>query len=87
MIEGTASHATSPSPDPERLRAAPPRPASRQPPPAPAGPPADFAAGDPPRLFAGLAPHPGNWRARLPRPAVLPHFPMTLHRGGYPDGA
>jgi methyltransferase (TIGR00027 family) len=46
-----------------------------------------LAAGDPPRLFAGLAPHPGNWRARAPRPRTLPHFPMTLHRGGYPDGS
>jgi hypothetical protein len=21
------------------------------------------------------------------RPDVLPHFPMVLHRGGYPDGS
>ena len=21
------------------------------------------------------------------RPATLPHYPMTLHRGGYPDGS
>lgn len=41
---------------------------------------------DPPGLWAGLAPYPDNWRARLPAPAVLPHYPMTLHRGGYPDG-
>jgi hypothetical protein len=46
-----------------------------------------LAVGVPPRLFAGLEPHPGNWRARLPRPAALPHFPMPLHRGGYPDGS
>ena len=46
-----------------------------------------LTAGDPPCLFAGLAPYPDNWRARLPQPAALPHFPMTLHRGGYPDGS
>jgi hypothetical protein len=40
-----------------------------------------------PRLFAGLKPPPQSWRARLPRPAILPHHPMVLHRGGYPDGA
>ncbi len=21
------------------------------------------------------------------RPAILPHYPMVLHRGGYPDGS
>ena len=46
-----------------------------------------LTAGDPPRLFAGLAPYPDNWRARVPPPATLPHFPLTLHRGGYPDGS
>ena len=46
-----------------------------------------LAAGDPPRLFAGLAPYPDGWRARAPAPATLPHYPMTLHRGGYPDGS
>jgi methyltransferase (TIGR00027 family) len=46
-----------------------------------------LAAGDPPPLFAGLEPYPDNWRASV-RPAVtLPHFPMVLHRGGYPDGS
>ena len=45
-----------------------------------------LAAGDPPRLFAGLEPYPDGWRARVPAPAALPHYPMTLHRGGYPDG-
>jgi methyltransferase (TIGR00027 family) len=48
---------------------------------------APLTAGTPPRLFAGLAPYPDNWRARVPQPATLPHFPMTLHRGGYPDGS
>lgn len=42
---------------------------------------------EPSRLFLGLEPHPENWRALIPRPRVLPHFPMVLHRGGYPDGS
>jgi len=47
-----------------------------------------LAAGDPPPLSAGLEPYPDGWRARVPRPAgLLPHYPMTLHRGGYPDGS
>lgn len=32
-------------------------------------------------------PYPNTWRAKLPKPAKLPDFPMTLHRGGYPDGS
>jgi DNA-binding MarR family transcriptional regulator len=44
-------------------------------------------AGDPPPIAAGLAPYPDNWRARRPPPATLPHYPMTLHRGGFPDGS
>ena len=46
-----------------------------------------LAAGDPPWLYAGLEPYPDGWRARVPPPATLPHYPMTLHRGGYPDGS
>ena len=46
-----------------------------------------LVAGDPPRLYAGLEPYPDGWRARLPQPVTLPHYPMTLHRGGYPDGS
>jgi DNA-binding MarR family transcriptional regulator len=38
-------------------------------------------------LFRGLEPHPEGWRASVPRPATLPHYPMVLHRGGYPDGS
>ncbi len=38
-------------------------------------------------LLAGLEPPPGTWRASLPRPETLPHFPMVLHRGGFPDGS
>lgn len=32
-------------------------------------------------------PPPGTWRSKVPRPATLPHFPVILHRGGFPDGA
>jgi methyltransferase (TIGR00027 family) len=46
-----------------------------------------LAAGDPPPLLAGLEPSPDNWRARVKPSLVLPHYPMTLHRGGFPDGA
>ena len=38
-------------------------------------------------LFVGLEPYPKGWRASLPRPEVLPDFPMVLHRGGFPDGS
>jgi len=38
-------------------------------------------------LFGGLEPAPGNWRADTRPPQTLPHFPMVLHRGGYPDGS
>jgi len=51
-----------------------------------------------PRLAGGLEPHGGGWRARKPYrtqtdamladPASgLPHHPMVLHRGGFPDGS
>jgi hypothetical protein len=43
--------------------------------------------GEPPPLFRGLEPYPDNWRAAVRRPAILPHYPMVLHRGGYPDGS
>ena len=46
-----------------------------------------LAAGQPPPLSGGLEPYPDNWRALVRRPDVLPHFPMVLHRGGYPDGS
>jgi hypothetical protein len=39
------------------------------------------------RLFSGLDPAQGNWRADVRPPQTLPHFPMVLHRGGYPDGS
>jgi DNA-binding MarR family transcriptional regulator len=38
-------------------------------------------------LFQGLEPFPKGWRASIPRPHMLPHFPMVLHRGGFPDGS
>jgi DNA-binding MarR family transcriptional regulator len=48
-------------------------------------------AGEPgaqtPPLFRGLEPNPDGWRAAKPKPETLPHFPMVLHRGGFPDGS
>ena len=38
-------------------------------------------------LFRGLEPCADGWRASVRRPGTLPHFPMVLHRGGYPDGS
>jgi DNA-binding MarR family transcriptional regulator len=49
-------------------------------------------------LSEGLMPFPDGWRARKPYEArtlafindpagALPHCPMVLHRGGYPDGS
>jgi DNA-binding MarR family transcriptional regulator len=38
-------------------------------------------------LFRGLEPHLNSWRASLPKPDLLPHHPMILHRGAYPDGS
>ena len=38
-------------------------------------------------LWAGLEPYPDGWRASVPPPETLPHFPMVLHRGGFPDGS
>jgi len=46
-----------------------------------------LVSGEPAPLLTAIAPYPGNWRARLSRPAVLPCYPMVLHRGGYPDGS
>jgi DNA-binding MarR family transcriptional regulator len=43
------------------------------------------ASGSP--LFGGLEPYPDGWRASVGRPETLPHYPMVLHRGGYPDGS
>jgi hypothetical protein len=38
-------------------------------------------------LFRGLAPYPDGWRASVRKPETLPHYPMVLHRGGFPDGS
>ncbi len=38
-------------------------------------------------LFRGLEPYPDGWRALVRKPKTLPHYPMVLHRGGYPDGS
>ena len=49
-------------------------------------------------LSAGLRPYPDGWRAHPPYlaqtkamlsdpAAALPHYPMVLHRGGFPDGS
>jgi methyltransferase (TIGR00027 family) len=43
--------------------------------------------GEPAPLFGGLEPYPDNWRAAGRPPVILPHYPMVLHRGGYPDGS
>jgi methyltransferase (TIGR00027 family) len=43
--------------------------------------------GQPPPLFDALEPYPDNWRARVRPLDILPHYPMVLHRGGYPDGS
>jgi len=37
-------------------------------------------------LWECMEPYPEGWRAKVRRPTVIPHFPMVLHRGGYPDG-
>ena len=38
-------------------------------------------------LFQGIQPYPNSWRAALPAREVLPHYPMILHRGAFPDGS
>jgi DNA-binding MarR family transcriptional regulator len=38
-------------------------------------------------LFAAIKPYPDGWRVSRRTPTTLPHFPMVLHRGGYPDGS
>ena len=51
-----------------------------------------------PDLAAGLQPYPSGWRASKPYTSqteavladprgALPHYPMVLHRGGWPDGS
>jgi DNA-binding MarR family transcriptional regulator len=38
-------------------------------------------------LQIGLEPYPDGWRASRRQPDQLPHYPMILHRGGFPDGS
>jgi len=58
----------------------------------------DQADGEQPRMSQGLRPYPGGWRAQRPYVTqttavardprgTLPHYPMVLHRGGWPDGS
>ncbi|HTW46951.1 MAG TPA: hypothetical protein VMD92_03320 [Acidobacteriaceae bacterium] len=46
----------------------------------------DGTAGKSP-LFQGLTPYPDGWRAKVQPPALLPHYPLVTHRGGFPDGS
>jgi methyltransferase (TIGR00027 family) len=41
----------------------------------------------PHQLLQATDPYPDGWRARTAALTVLPHYPMVLHRGGYPDGS
>jgi DNA-binding MarR family transcriptional regulator len=51
----------------------------------------EHLAGEPTRqlspLFRALEPYSDGWRASVPRRESLPHYPMVLHRGGFPDGS
>jgi DNA-binding MarR family transcriptional regulator len=38
-------------------------------------------------LFLGLEAYADGWRAAMPKPETLPHYPLVLHRGGFPDGS
>jgi hypothetical protein len=38
-------------------------------------------------ILQGARPSSDGWRNQLPTPRTLPHFPMILHRGGFPDGS
>lgn len=38
-------------------------------------------------LRQGMEPYPDGWRAQVPRPEVLPHYPVISMRGGFPDGS
>lgn len=39
------------------------------------------------RLLQAIPAFPEGWRAAVRKAETLPHFPMVLHRGGYPDGS
>jgi hypothetical protein len=38
-------------------------------------------------LWEGLQPYPDGWRSEVRKPSTLPHYPMLLHRGAFPDGS
>jgi len=38
-------------------------------------------------LRTGMEPYPDGWRAQVPRPDVLPHYPVISMHGGFPDGS
>jgi DNA-binding MarR family transcriptional regulator len=38
-------------------------------------------------LFRRTEPYPEGWRASVRKPNTLPHYPMVLHPGGFPDGS
>lgn len=38
-------------------------------------------------IWECVEPYPDGWRASAHMPDTLPHFPVVLHRGGYPDGS
>jgi hypothetical protein len=38
-------------------------------------------------LRRGMDPYPDGWRAQVPQPEVLPHYPVVSMRGGFPDGS
>jgi hypothetical protein len=38
-------------------------------------------------ILQGLQPYSDGWRAQVRPVETLPHHPMVLHRGGYPDGS
>jgi DNA-binding MarR family transcriptional regulator len=42
-------------------------------------------AGEP--LFRRFEPYADGWRESVRKPETLPHYPMVLHRGGFPDGS
>ena len=46
----------------------------------------DATAGASP-LQIGLEPYPDGWRASRRQPDQLAHYPMILHRGGFPNGS
>lgn len=47
----------------------------------------EAVVGDGSELLAGLAAPRGTWRAAQPAATALPHFPLVLHRGAFPDGS